>query len=147
MAKKICSFTENTIPFGSPDFTDPQGSGDWITLGAFEGRYYHSFNEETTVFNNIEEEHEFKIFNLEDADDLAQITAALVNFHDINNKMKEIESRFMKSNYTTLIKKLADRDEDLLKAIADCEQEKNEYLQNLGFPGTEILVSNQLETE
>lgn len=146
MANKICSYTE-TVPFGTPAFAQPGDSGTWFTLGMYGARTYHSYNNEATTFDNVKDEHEFKIYDLTLEKDIAEIKTALVNFHDVHNKMVEIESRFMTSNYTALMKKIMDNDQDLREAITACEQEKTEYLQSLGFPGTEILDIAVNETE
>ena len=139
MAKKICSFTENVTPFGTPSFTTPEGSGEWVTLGMFGGRTFHSFNDEITTFSNVVDDHDFKVYDLTDDEDYSAVKAALVNFHDIHNRIKQMEDKFREGSYSALVKKLMDRDEDLLAAIAACEQEKLEYMQSLGFTSTEIL--------
>lgn len=146
MANKICSYTE-TVPFGTPAFAQPGDTGAWLTLGMYGARTYHSYNDETTTFPNVVDTHEFKVYDLELEEDLAQIKMALVNFHDVHNKLAEIESRFMQSNYTALMKRIMDSGQDLREALTACEQEKTEYLQSLGFPGTEILDSAVNETE
>lgn len=147
MANKICSYTENTAAFGTPTFTEPGESRTWGTLGMFGARTYHNYNDEATTFNNVVDAHEFKVFDLELEEDLALIKAALINFHDVHHKLKEIESRFMATNYTALMKKIMDNGDDFREALTACEQEKTQYLQSLGFPGTEILDSTVNETE
>lgn len=147
MANKICSYTENTVTFDTPTFTEFGESRVWGTLGMFGARTYHNYNDETTTFDNVVDAHEFKVYDFELADDVAQIKAALGNFHDVHHKLKEIESKFMATNYTALMKKIMDSGQDFREALTACEQEKTEYLQSLGFPGTEILnaAANDIE--
>lgn len=141
MAKKICSFIEVAGKvFPAPVYADPTDPTGWGYLGSSEGVTFFSYDDEKVTVGSDDADHQFKVYDFESEDDTSTIKEVLGSFADVKNKIHDLEIQFMNTtNPFTAMKKFADDGEDFAAALSGLEDAKNEYLQGLGFPGTEIL--------
>lgn len=141
MAKKICSFIDiTTKSFPAPVYQDPENPTGWNFLGLVEGVTYFSFDDEKVTVGTDDADFQFKIYDFSNEDDTAAIKLVINSFGDVKQTLENLEIKFMNSrNVFTAMKKIQEDGGDFSTVLAELETAKNEYLQGLGFPGTEIL--------
>jgi hypothetical protein len=135
---KICSFKD--IPgVQAPEFT--KESPENVTqLGTINGKFYFSYDDANASVQAPDAASELKVYDFTDDEDVAEIKASLNGMFYVTVKIEEMERTFFaKHSQFSVLKGIKDSDSAVLAAIDAHEDERDSFLQSLGFPGTSIL--------
>ncbi len=135
---KICSFKD--VPgVQTPEFT--KESPDNVTqLGSINNKFFFSYDDEAASVQSFDDASELKIYDFSDADDVAEIKSSLAGLTYALTKIDEMDRLFFINNRQfSILKGIKDSDSAVLALIDAHEQERDNFLQSLGLPGTSIL--------
>lgn len=140
MTMKVCSFVEK-VGVTNPQFnkTDNTVTDDVVQLGNNGSKFFFAFDD-SNVTVEADAQSEFKVYDFGQAADVAEIKSNIVNMRYVTQQCVAFEDKFMLNRNTySVIKAIKDNDTAFAAAMDACEDEKDAFLQGLGFPGVSIL--------
>lgn len=140
MAKKIFSYVEKPLVL-SPTIEkiDNTITDDVVQLGTIGPTYYFSFDDANGTLV-AGDESEAKVYDLDNAEDLAEIKSVIKQLGYVVTKINEFEKSLVDTvGVYTLIRGVKESNQTVFDMIAQVEDTKAEFLQSLGFPGVSVL--------
>jgi len=140
MTMKVCSFVEKS-GVTNPQFnkTDNTVTDDVVQLGNEGTKFFFSFDD-SNVTVEADSASEFKVYDFANASDVAEIKSNIVAMRYIIQQCASFEDKFMLNrNVYSVVKAIKNNDTEFAAALDACEDEKDAFLQGLGFPGVSIL--------
>lgn len=140
MTMKVCSFVEKP-GVTNPQFnkTDNTITDDVVQLGNEGSKFFFSFDD-SNVTVEADAASELKVYDFSKAEDVAEIKQNIVAMSYVVQQCMAFEDKFMLNRNTySVIKAIKNNDTAFAAAMDACEDEKDAFLQGLGFPGVSIL--------